>query len=114
MSDIVLDNSPQTQAAAAAAKAPRAVRAKDDSEDLLKTKVKIMIPKTNTDVRDVYFNYEFKAYLLKRGVTIEVPKGLAMAMQSTTEIKYFKEVDPVTQREILVPQETQTVPFQYV
>lgn len=112
MSDLILDNTPQTQAAAA--KAPRQPRVKDDGEDLLTTKVRIMIPKTKDEVRDVYFNYEHKAYLLKRGVPIDVPKGLAMAMQSTTELKYFKDVDPVTQREILVPQETQTVPFQYV
>lgn len=108
MNDLVLDNSQQP-----ASRGPRRARV-DEGEDLLNTKVKILIPKTKDEVRDVYFNYEFKAYLLKRGMPIEVPKGLALAMQNTTETKYFKEVDPVTQRETLVPQETQTVPFQYV
>lgn len=108
--DLVLDNSPQTQAA----KTTRTARVKDDGEDLMKTKVKILIPKSKDDVRDVYVNYNFTGYLLKRGVPVEVPKGLALGLQKTTETKYFKEIDPQTQREILVPQETQTVPFQYV
>lgn len=76
--------------------------------------VKILIPKTKDDVRDVFVSYNFTPFLLKRGVPVEVPVGLAKGLETTTETKYFKEIDPVTQREVLVAQETQTVPFQYV
>lgn len=88
--------------------------ARQDPAADLRRPVRILIPKTKDEVRDVYFSYDFKPYLLKRGVPIEVPLGLAKAMESTREVKYFKEVDERTQREVMVAQETQTVPFQYI
>lgn len=109
MADLTIENTNERQPF----RPPRPQRTEANTSGTSGT-VKILIPKTKDEVRDVFVSYNFTPYLLKRGVPVEVPAGLAKGLETTTETKYFKEIDPVTQREILVPQETQTVPFSYV
>lgn len=76
--------------------------------------VTIKIPKTKEQTRDVYVGVNGKSYLLQRGVDIPVPKAVAHALELAVQTEYESVVDPVTGRETLVPQETMSVPFQYV
>lgn len=76
--------------------------------------VKIKIPKTKEHTRDVYVGVAGKAYLLQRGVEIPVPKSVAHALELAVQTEYEELVDPITGRATLIPQETMSVPFQYV
>jgi hypothetical protein len=77
-------------------------------------KVKILVPKTKDQTRDVFVSVNGNPYLLKRGVTIEVPKAVAHALELARQTEYEEVIDPVTNRKDLVPQETMSVPFPYV
>lgn len=76
--------------------------------------VKIKIPKTKEAMRDVYVGVNGRSYLLQRGVEVPVPKSVAHALELAVQTDYEEVVDPVTGRATLVPQETMSVPFQYV
>jgi hypothetical protein len=49
-------------------------------------KVKIKIPLTKTEKKDVYVGLNGKSYLIKRGVEVEVPEGVAEILQRREEI----------------------------
>lgn len=74
----------------------------------------IMIPKTKEETRDVFVSHNFTPYRIKRGVRVEVPDGVAHALELAVGTSFVSEVDPVTGRTTLVPQETHSYPFQYV
>lgn len=104
--DVVIEGKGGNQAVKTAS--PRATK-KDETP-----RVMIMIPKTKDDVRDVFVSVNFKPYLIKRGVKTEVPEEVAHALEIAVGTTMIPEEDPVTKRITLVPQETQSVPFQYV
>lgn len=76
--------------------------------------VKIKIPKTKQETRDVYVGVNGKSYLLQRGVDVPVPQSVAHALELAVQTEYEEVIDPVTGRATLIPQETMSVPFQYV
>lgn len=77
-------------------------------------KVKITIPKTKDQTRDVFVSVNGTPYLLQRGVHIEVPKAVATALELAVQTEYEEVVDPITGRKELRPQQTMSVPFSYV
>jgi hypothetical protein len=48
--------------------------------------VKIKIPLTRTEKDDVYVAVNFKTYLIKRGVEVEVPESVAEVLQHREEM----------------------------
>lgn len=48
--------------------------------------VKIKIPLTRTEKDDVYVAVNFKTYLIKRGVEVEVPESVAEVLQHRDEM----------------------------
>ena len=48
-------------------------------------KVKIKLPLTRTEKDDVWVGLNGKSYLIKRGVTVEVPAGVAEILQHREE-----------------------------
>jgi hypothetical protein len=111
MTDLEIEDGKQEQTKAT--RAPRAAKASTASTD--KTGWQwIMIPKTEKEVRDVYVNPNFKAFLIKRGVPVQVPPDVIGALNNARETRYYKEVDPVTQKEVMVPQEVLSYPYQTV
>lgn len=49
-------------------------------------KVKIKLPLTRLESDDVYVGLNGKSYLIKRGVEVEVPKGVAEILQRKEEM----------------------------
>ena len=49
-------------------------------------KVKIKLPLTRSESEDVYVGLNGKTYLIKRGVEVEVPKGVAEILQHKEEM----------------------------
>jgi hypothetical protein len=88
--------------------APRATAAKKSDE------VWIMIPKTKEETRPVFVSFNFVPYQIQRGVKVKVPAGVATALELAIGTTFVPEVDPVTGRTTLTPQETMSYPFQYV
>lgn len=76
--------------------------------------VRILIPKTKDQTRDVFVSVQFKPYLIKRGEPVEVPRHVATALELAVQTEYEPRVDPITGRKEMVPQQTMSVPFQYV
>lgn len=74
----------------------------------------IMIPKTKDETRDVFVSHNFVPYQIKRGVRVEVPDGVIVALELAVGTSFVSEVDPVTGRTTLVPQEVHSYPFQFV
>jgi hypothetical protein len=111
MTDLVIEDGKQEQTKAA--RAPR--QAKADAAAGSKAGWQwIVIPKTEKEVRDVYVNPNFQPTLIKRGVPVQVPPGVIGALDNARETRYFKEVDPVTGKEQMVPQEVLSYPYQTV
>lgn len=50
-------------------------------------KVKIKLPITRTEKDDVYVAVNGKSYLIKRGVTVEVPASVAEVLQHKEEMQ---------------------------
>jgi hypothetical protein len=48
--------------------------------------VKIKLPLTRTEKDDVYVAVNGKSYLIKRGVTVEVPESVAEVLQHREEM----------------------------
>lgn len=48
--------------------------------------VKIKIPLTRTESEDVWVSVNFKSYLIKRGVEVEVPASVAEVLQHREEM----------------------------
>lgn len=48
--------------------------------------VKIKIPLTRTEKDDVWVSVNFKTYLIKRGVEVEVPESVAEVLQHREEM----------------------------
>lgn len=111
MTDLDIEDGKQEQTPKAT-RAPRAAKAAatGDKSDW----VWIMIPKTEKEIRPVYVNPNFRAYLIKRGEPVHVPPEVVGALNNARETRYFKETDPVTQKEVLVPQEVLSYPYQTV
>ncbi len=76
-------------------------------------KVRILIPKTKDQTRDVFVSVNGNSYLIKRGEAVEVPRPVATALELAVQTEYDEIVDPVTGRKELRPQQTMSVPFQY-
>ena len=76
-------------------------------------KVRILIPKTKDQTRDVFVKVNDTPYLIKRGVATEVPASVAHALELAVQTDYEEVVDPITGRKDLIPQQTMSVPFQY-
>ena len=49
-------------------------------------KVKIRIPRTRSESEDVYVALNGKSYLIKRGVEVEVPAGVAEILQHSEDM----------------------------
>lgn len=79
----------------------------------LGSKVRILIPKTREQTRDVFVSVNGVPYLLQRGVPIEVPKSVAHALEIAVQTEYEETIDPITGRKDLSAQQTMSVPFQY-
>ena len=48
--------------------------------------VKIRIPRTKKDEEDVFVSVNLRTWLIKRGVEVEVPKGVAEILQHKEEM----------------------------
>lgn len=113
MTDLDIEDGKQEQTTAKA-RAPRAAKQAASGGPDKSDWVWIMIPKTEKEVRDVYVNPNFRAYQIKRGVPVHVPRDVVGALDNARETRYYKELDPVTQKEVLVPQEVLSYPYQTV
>lgn len=74
--------------------------------------VKIMIPKTKDEQRDVYVNAGFRAYQIQRGVAVDVPQDVVNTLNLAIETRYFPVEDPLTGKKTMVPQDVHSYPFQ--
>lgn len=72
----------------------------------------VTLQKTPTDVRDVLVRVNFRDFLIRRGMEVEVPVEVCHALGDAMGVQYIPEEDRNTGRIVLVPQETLTVPFQ--
>lgn len=57
----------------------------DTTTNTAPKKVKIKLPLTRTEKDDVWVALNGKSYLIKRGVTVEVPAGVAEILQHREE-----------------------------
>ena len=114
MTDLDIEDGKQEQATkTAAARAPRAGKADPGPVDKSKWPW-IMIPKTEKDVRDVYVNANFKSFLIKRGVPVQVPPEAIGALDNARETRYYPEEDPQTKKVVMVPMQVLSYPYQSV
>lgn len=79
-----------------------------------KERVTILIPKTERDTRDVFVSANFVSYQIKRGVPVSVPRIVATVLESAIETRYYPEHDEKLGRDVMVPREVMSYPFQYV
>lgn len=75
-------------------------------------KVRIVIQKTKEDTRDVFVQVNFKPYLIKRGVPVEVPPEVVEALNNAVQVTYVGERGPDGRIE-LTAQDTPSYPFQF-
>lgn len=102
--DIDIDDSSKT-AAAPEPRKPRQAKAGG--------MVRIVVPKTERNVSDVYVNANFRAYQIKRGVEVDVPQAVCDALDNARETRYFEESGP-DGRKHMVAQEVLSYPYQRV
>lgn len=75
--------------------------------------VRVMIPRTERDVRDVPLGLNGKIILVKRGVPVDLPEEFLEILDNAKETRYFEETD-TDGRKKLVPQIVHSYPYQRV
>lgn len=75
---------------------------------------RIVIPKTKDAINDVPVGVNGTMWLIKRGVPVDVPNHVVEVLENARGMEYERQVDPVTGRAELIPQETMSYPFQRV
>lgn len=74
--------------------------------------IRVMIPRTERDIRDVPLGHDGTIMLVKRGVAVDLPMPFFNVLDDAKETRYFEEVDPVDGRKKLVPQIVHSYPYQ--
>lgn len=74
--------------------------------------VRIMIPRTERDVRDVPLGRNGDYILVKRGVPVDLPIEFLEVLDNAKETRYYEEIDPADGRKKLVPQVVHSYPYQ--